>query len=198
MYKRAENIFYILSAMVLLGAMFVLQNSGDRSVAEFKTQIRQQFATALTQVWTESNPASGVLLVWSGVDKFYMDSSTEMIAMLPTVELGVPDGIERGADRLALAVSELLDFSRKSVLSPDVAVDTSSVPGGRRTQALFAVGPMQFTGAVAGASIAKVDKKPLETYVWPDPPAVMAERVSYCASAREGLSPRVADCVYTP
>jgi hypothetical protein len=198
MYKRAENIFYILSALVLLGGMFVLQNSGERSVAEFKSQVRQQFATAFKQVWTESNPVQSVALVWTGVDKFYMDSSTEMIAMLPTVDFSVPDGVEHGVDRLALAVSELLDFSKKSILSPDIAVDTSAVPGGRHTQALFAVGPMQFAGTVAGASVTKLAQKPLEAYVWPDPPAAAADWETHCVAAADSLPLRVADCASAP
>jgi hypothetical protein len=82
MYGLAEKIYYGLLALVLASVLFVVQQSDNKDVSLFQSQVKNEFKIAAVQVLGDQSVFESFQIVISGVNQFYEDAATEMIAML--------------------------------------------------------------------------------------------------------------------
>jgi len=116
MYHKVEQTFYILSAMALMGIMFVFAPSTSKEVADFQQQILGQTEIAFKQVLGDTNLLEPLELVWSGIDDFYLAASEETLAMIPVVE--VPDSVHLAFQKATTASVAFIAKGLENVLPP--------------------------------------------------------------------------------
>ncbi len=118
MYKRIEQFFYVASAFVLLGTMFIIKQPANQEVAAFRDDVIGQFTIAFKQVVHTNSSLESVQLVWNGVNDFYGHSADQMIALLDVGEMS-PD-VQQGVDNIAFAATNI--FNIKNELLPTTQV----------------------------------------------------------------------------
>ena len=82
MYLKVENTFYVLTAMILLGVLFVFHPTDKIEVAQFQTQVKDQFTLAATEVLSGIDYMSGVEIVWDGINDFYNKNFYSSLSIL--------------------------------------------------------------------------------------------------------------------
>jgi len=119
MYKRIEISFYLLSAFVLIGVMFLIHPARIEPTAQFQQTVLTQVVSAWDEIIVGVNPIEDLKFVYTSVDKFYSDSATAAIALLTPVP--TPPEAERAIDNIAFAVSELLNFAPDQIETTTLA-----------------------------------------------------------------------------
>ncbi len=87
MYHKVEQTYYALSATALFGMMFVISPTSSADVEKFQQGIVEQFQVAFEQVVGDVDLVEPLDLVWSGMESFYDQGSTQVLAMIPVVEV---------------------------------------------------------------------------------------------------------------
>jgi hypothetical protein len=82
-YRRAEQLFYATSSLVIATAIFLLLPFGFGEVNEFKTDVQEQFSKAFTQtIGDQAFIVDDLDLVWRGVNDFYIKAADEIFVLL--------------------------------------------------------------------------------------------------------------------
>ncbi|HEX5430230.1 MAG TPA: hypothetical protein VFX17_04105 [Patescibacteria group bacterium] len=77
-----EQLFYSLSAVLLLAAAFVLQPARNSDVAQFQQSVKHQFQVATLEVIGDRPWFGEVNLIVSSVNEFYQESADAVIVAL--------------------------------------------------------------------------------------------------------------------
>lgn len=82
MHYRLNNLYYTLSIFVLGTALFVMHPEENPTVAQWQDNIKEQLSVSFQQLWGDEPFFSEVAFIYNGVNEFYNQSSSALVAMI--------------------------------------------------------------------------------------------------------------------